>query len=75
MFPVARFAPQTCRLRLVLHHFLLLGACDKHFLEVDGRRLCGCQSRGQLHAYFRSAYYHPLQQITVISVKCLWSME
>lgn len=59
VFPVARLLPQTCRLRLVLHHFLLLGAglgtCDKHFLEVDGRRLCGCQSGRQILSYFRSA--------------------
>ncbi|KAE8739789.1 hypothetical protein FOCC_FOCC014714, partial [Frankliniella occidentalis] len=56
VFPVARWSPQTCRVRLVLHHFLLLGslaACDKHFLEVDGRRLCGCQSRAQFVSYFR----------------------
>ncbi|XP_034231468.1 uncharacterized protein LOC117639702 [Thrips palmi] len=53
VYPVARQLPQTCRLRLVLHHFLLLGTCDKHFLEVGGRRLCGCQSGAQIVSYFR----------------------
>ncbi|KAJ1520248.1 hypothetical protein ONE63_004455 [Megalurothrips usitatus] len=72
VFPVARLSPLTCRLRLVLHQFLLLGAslgaCEKHFLQVDGRRLCGCRSRGQVVSYFRPGesvkllryYRHPL---------------
>lgn len=48
LFYVERFHPNICRLRIEFKYFLLgdwqANQCSYSFVEIDGRRFCGCQT-------------------------------
>lgn len=48
LFHIERFRPNTCRLRIDFNYFLLgdwnPNHCTNNFIEIDGRRFCGCKT-------------------------------
>lgn len=51
LFVIQKSSPNVCRLRIIFKYFNLqdrmaneLGGCNNNFLEIEGRRLCGCKS-------------------------------
>lgn len=67
LYTIRPTSPRTCRLRFHLKHFWLgeedvFYGCTNGFLEIDGRRFCGCRDGISFVSYFngglKEMWYH-----------------
>lgn len=57
VYQIAPASPTTCRMKLIFLHFWLgqedvYYGCTDGFLEIDGRRICGCKDGLVIDSYF-----------------------